>query len=103
MKQMTDQSHINVNDDLLVQIKELSRKYNIERLVLFGSRARGDCKKTSDIDLAALGGNIAGFTLELEDTKTLLMFDVVDLDREVDEALLASIRQEGIIIYEKNR
>lgn len=102
VKQITDQKDIYINDNLLFEIKELSKKYNIDRLILFGSRARGDCKKTSDIDLAVSGGNISGFTLELEDTSTLLLFDVVDLEREVDEELFKSIDKEGIVIYEKS-
>ena len=34
------------------EICELAGKYNVDRVVLFGSRARGDYKRVSDIDLA---------------------------------------------------
>ena len=43
------------------EICELAKKYNVDRVVLFGSRARGDYKRVSDIDLAVIGGNFAGF------------------------------------------
>lgn len=37
----------------------LAEKYNIEKVILFGSRARGDYKRASDIDLAVQGGDIS--------------------------------------------
>jgi len=40
-------------DGALIQsIREIGQNYAIEQIVLFGSRARGDHRPTSDIDLA---------------------------------------------------
>jgi predicted nucleotidyltransferase len=65
-------------------------------LILFGSRARGDYYKTSDIDLAVSGGDISRFSLSVdEETSTLLKFDFVNLDRAVQPELRASIEREG--------
>ena len=84
------------------QIRQLAAQYDIQRVLLFGSRARGDYRPRSDIDLAISGGNAAAFTLAVdEETDTLLKYDVVDLDRPVDTALLDNIRKDGIILYEK--
>lgn len=70
-------------------------------MISFGSRARGDYKKTSDIDLAVVGGNFARFSLDVsEETPTLLEYDIVDLDRDIQQELLESIKQEGKVIYE---
>lgn len=42
--------------------------YNInECVILFGSRARGDYGRCSDIDLAVRGGNTAGFALDVDE------------------------------------
>ena len=69
---------------------------------MFGSRARGDNKERSDIDLAVSGGDITEFRLAVDDEiRTLLMFDVVDLDGHVQKTLSDSIEKEGIILYEK--
>jgi len=38
------------------EIVTLAQKHNIEKVVLFGSRARGDYHRASDIDLAVYGG-----------------------------------------------
>lgn len=71
-------------------------------MILFGSRARGDYRRTSDIDLAAEGGDFNRFALDVdEETSTLLKYDIVDLRRKVQPELLESIEREGIVIYEK--
>ena len=84
------------------EICELADKYDIEKVYLFGSRARGDYKERSDIDLATEGGNGTRFALDVDElTSTLLMYDVVNLDKTVQEELRESIRREGRLMYEK--
>ncbi len=93
---------LGVSDIVEKQIIDIARNNQIEKVILFGSRARGDYKRTSDIDLAVSGGNISAFSLVVdEETSTLLEFDVVNLDKSVEEELLSSIKKEGIIVYEK--
>ena len=95
-------SDTGIREAVLTEIRDLAEKYGLERVVLFGSKARGDYKKTSDIDLAVTGGNITLFTLDVEEeTSTLLSFDVVNLDGSVQEELRKSIEQEGRLLYEK--
>ncbi len=84
------------------EIRELAQKHHLCRILLFGSRARGDYKRTSDIDLAVRGGNIAAFALDVEEeTSTLLKYDIVNLDGPVQKDLLDSIEKEGRVLYEK--
>ena len=71
------------------EIRNLADKYQVKKVILFGSRARGDFYRASDIDLAVKDGNITGFTLDVKDTtSTLLDFDIVDLGKQIDEKLL---------------
>ncbi len=87
---------------VMEEIRMLARKYGLQKVILFGSRARGDFHRTSDIDLAVSGGNCVGFALDVEEeTSTLLQYDVVDLDGSVQEPLRSSIGKEGIVLYEK--
>ena len=89
---------------VLDEIRALAQKYGVERVILFGSRARGEHRKKSDIDLAFTGGgrNKARFALDVEDeTSTLLSFDVVDLDGPVSAELRESIDREGVMLYER--
>jgi predicted nucleotidyltransferase len=41
---------------VLDEIRTLAQKYHVKKVILFGSRARGDFKKTSDIDIAVAEG-----------------------------------------------
>lgn len=91
-----------IKDKVLEEIEEIAAACQVERVILFGSRARGDYKRTSDIDLAVKGGNVVKFTLGMEETSTLLEFDVVDLNSSITQELLQSIMLEGKIIYEKS-
>ena len=87
---------------VIEEIRTLAQKYQLEKVILFGSRARGDDHKTSDIDLATVGGNHVKFSLDVEEeTSTLLKYDIIDLDGPVEEALRESIKKEGITLYEK--
>lgn len=87
---------------VIQEIRQLAMKYGINRVILFGSRARGDYKRVSDIDLAVSGNDVIRFALDVEEqTSTLLMFDIVNLNGPVQEELLASIASEGRILYEK--
>lgn len=91
-----------LKDSLLKQIIDLAKQHNVKRLVLFGSRARGDFKRKSDIDLAVLGENISRFASDVDEmTDTLLKYDIVDLSYKLSDELLKNIENEGIIIYEK--
>lgn len=91
-----------IKEQVINEIIDLAKKHNIEKVILFGSRARGDYHRASDIDLAVYGENITEFALDVEDvTSTLLTFDVVDMKKEIQKELVESIRKEGQILYEK--
>ncbi len=102
-KESSAMRNINIEKSITEDIVKLGQEYGIERIVLFGSRARGDNKERSDIDLAISGGNTISFSVEIDErVQTLLMFDVVDLGKPINEALLKAIQKEGVVIYEKS-
>ena len=91
-----------ISERVLQEIRELAEQYHVKRVVLFGSRARGDFHRTSDIDLAVSGGDIVSFALDVEDkTWTLLKYDVVNMDQPVQKDLKESIEKEGVLLYEE--
>ena len=93
---------LGIDDSIEQDIISIAIKNDIKKLILFGSRARGDFKRTSDIDLAVEGGNISAFAVQVdEEVSTLLEFDIVNLDGRVQKELLESIRREGVLLYEK--
>ncbi len=91
-----------IKAEVIEEIRKLARKYDVTKVILFGSRARGDFKRTSDIDIAVTGGDIVRFALDVdEETSTLLEYDIVDLDNDMQDELRDSIKKEGRILYEK--
>lgn len=92
-----------IRQTVIGEIIDLARKYKLDKVILFGSRARGDYKRTSDIDLATKGGDYVRFSLDVDDTtSTLLKYDVVSLDEPVSAELRESIMKEGVVLYEKS-
>lgn len=91
-----------IKEQVQQEIRLHAERCRVERVVLFGSRARGDYHRASDIDLAVWGGDTARFTVDVdEQTSTLLKYDVVDMGREVSLELLRSVEREGRVLYEK--
>ena len=91
-----------IKPKVIEEICELAKKYDVRRVIIFGSRARGDYRRSSDIDLAVQGGDTVRFALDVdEETNTLLEYDIVDLDGSVQKELLESIKKEGKLLYEK--
>lgn len=102
MKNRNMMNETGIRPQIIQEIKELAQKYGIQKVILFGSRARGDYRNVSDIDLAVSGGNIAAFAMDVEEeTTTLLKYDVVNLDGSVQKELLDAIEKEGVMLYEK--
>ena len=91
-----------LSDEVILSICHIAEEFGIKKLILFGSRARGDYSRASDIDLAASGNDIGLFHTELEErVPTLLTFDVIDLGNKCSEDILKSINEEGIVFYEE--
>lgn len=95
-------NHSGIKQYVLDEIIHFAKKAQIQKVILFGSRARGDYWRASDIDLAVYGGDILAFEFDVkENTSTLLDFDIIDLGQNIDAKLRTSIETEGILIYEK--
>ncbi|GHV37372.1 hypothetical protein FACS18949_17630 [Clostridia bacterium] len=91
------------------QIKDLitpvARNYGVERVMLFGSYARGEAREDSDVDFHVDAGNVrdlfalSGFMLDLEET----------LGKKVDVVTSGGIRREfrkrikpdEVVLYEQ--
>lgn len=94
----------NLNKRVEREIIALAKRHGVRKVILFGSRARGDNWERSDIDLAVSGGDIGEFADAVDEkTWTLLMFDVVNLDRGISAELQAEIDRDGVVLYEEVR
>ncbi|HEU5140354.1 MAG TPA: nucleotidyltransferase domain-containing protein [Bacillales bacterium] len=89
-------------------IHVVSRYEDVQKVILFGSRARGDHDERSDVDLAVQGSDLSHdqwvkLSLTLEDELNSLLFvDVIRME-SAPERLLASIQKEGKILYERGK
>ena len=93
----------NIPDRVKKDIFSAAKKFDLQKIILFGSRARGTNRDRSDIDLAVSGGDVDGFYWEMnERAHTLLSFDIVELDNGISDELKAELEREGIVIYEKD-
>ncbi|TGE31862.1 nucleotidyltransferase domain-containing protein [Desulfosporosinus sp. Sb-LF] len=92
---------------LIQSIQEIGQNYAIEQIVLFGSRARGDHKPTSDIDLAVFllpeFDSRGHMSSDFDDLNTLLKIDIVFINEHVDPELLKNIEREGVFLYERTK
>ena len=99
---MEDLTKTGIKPLVLEEIKRIAEAYGVKKVILFGSRARGDYQRTSDIDLVVEGDRITDFILDVKNTtSTLLDFDIVDLEKTEQGAFLDSIKKEGVVLYEK--
>ena len=87
---------------VLNNIRSFAEKHNVQKVFLFGSRARGTHTERSDIDIAVVGGDFDAFYWDIkENTHSLLMFDIVNMDESTSDDLREEIEKDGIMIYEK--
>ena len=77
-------------------------KHGVQKIILFGSRARGDHTERSDIDIAVSGGDFDAFYWDVkENIHSLLTFDIVNMDDNISDNLKEEITKDGVTIYEK--
>ena len=87
---------------VLNTIRLFAEKHKVQKVILFGSRARGTHTERSDIDIAVVGGDFDAFFWDIkENTHSLLMFDIVNMDESTSDDLREEIEKDGIMIYEK--
>lgn len=97
---------MNLDADVLKEIKMVAAHYeHISKILLFGSRSRGDNHSRSDIDLAVYATeSISLFIEEINFTvNTLLEFDITLITDQTEDYFLSQVLKEGIVIYEKIR
>ena len=93
---------MNLSLEIQNQIRKFAKDCVLDKVILFGSRARGTNRERSDIDLAVSGENVLRFEELLEErADTLLSFDVINLDEIASDKLRESIAREGQLLYAK--
>jgi predicted nucleotidyltransferase len=84
-----------------------SNHQNVEKVVLYGSRAKGSYKTGSDIDLTLYGKKLTLKTLhnvenDLDDLLLPYKVDLSIFDQISNPELIEHILRVGIVLYDKN-
>lgn len=95
-----------MNDFILEEIAKIAEQYGVERVLLYGSRARGNHSPVSDYDIAIYGKHIStadrvSLSHDIDEIRTLKKIDLVFLTDIDDTEFAQRIREEGVIIYEQ--
>ena len=92
----------NLPERVFREITMFAKKHSIQKVILFGSRARGTHREWSDIDIAVYGGDFDSFYWDIkENVHSLLIFDIVEADGDISEELREEIVKDSVVIYEK--
>jgi uncharacterized protein len=90
---------------IIDSLREVVRRYPaVERVAIFGSRAKGAAKPSSDIDVAVFAklmtdSEFSALWSELDNLPILFKLDILHWDRLENSVLKSKIESEGISIY----
>jgi len=96
-------------EEIKSYITPVVKKYPVEKVILFGSYARGDAKETSDVDLIVESGgrlfNRKIFALGGDLLVALpVRVDVFDILEIANPSLMyKNIQKDGVVIYDASR
>ena len=94
-----------LSDTVIADICDVFMKHtNIDKVLIFGSRAKGTYSEGSDIDLAAIGDNISfnqltDINIQIEDLGLLYKVDVVDYNKNIGTPIGEHIARVGLPFY----
>lgn len=94
-----------LDENTIAQICNVFRRFrSVERVLIYGSRAMGNYRNGSDIDLCFWGEQLDGDTLneivmELEDLPMLYSFDISRYDEITNPDLKKHIQRVGKVFY----
>ncbi len=106
MNILLKKNNTGLSDELIEQIVKIILEHALAgKIIIYGSRARGDFKRTSDIDIAVECYDVDGKTGILNEIlndqlPTLLKCEIVNF-KKVAATLKKEIVEEGLVLYEK--
>ncbi|MCL2416727.1 MAG: nucleotidyltransferase domain-containing protein [Bacteroidales bacterium] len=97
-----------LKDKELTELQNLFSRYtDIEKVVLYGSRAIGNYKTFSDVDITLVGDDLTHsqlnkLSLDIDDLLLPYQFDISIFHTLKNDGLIDHIQRVGITIYQKN-
>ena len=95
-----------LSDTVVEELQDVFRRHaNIEKVLIFGSRSKGNYRVGSDIALALIGKNIdyrqlLDISMEIDDLELLYSIDLLDYQTKVGTPIGDHIDRVGQVFYE---
>ena len=95
-----------LSDTVIRELQEVFRHHaNIEKVLIFGSRAKGNYREGSDIDLAAFGtgldyAQLLQILAEIDDLDLLYSVDLLDYAKTINTPIGEHIDRVGQVFYQ---
>ncbi|MBR6278140.1 MAG: nucleotidyltransferase domain-containing protein [Bacteroidales bacterium] len=96
-----------LSDKVIEEIQDVFRRHiEVEKVLIFGSRAKGNYRAGSDIDLAVIGNNIdyrliLKIGCEIDSLELLYGIDLLDYQSKKNTPIGEHIDRVGQIFYER--
>ena len=96
-----------LKEDVIKQISDVFARYPaIEKAILYGSRAKGNFKKGSDIDLTLTGDGLNLFVInkiliEIDNLLLPYTFDISIFNQISNADLIRHVERVGVVFYDK--
>ncbi len=96
-----------LSDKVIAEIQSVFRKHNeVDKVLIFGSRAKGNFRPGSDIDLAVISSNIdfnqlLKISCEIDDLDLLYGVDLLDYQSKKNTSIGEHIDRVGQVFYER--
>ena len=95
-----------LSDTVVQELQDVFRRYaDIEKVLIFGSRSKGNYHSGSDIDLAVIGKNIdyrllLNVQCDIEDLELLYSIDLLDYQKKKGTLIGDHIDRVGQVFYQ---
>jgi predicted nucleotidyltransferase len=95
-----------LSDTVIKELQDVFRRHtNIEKVLIFGSRSKGNYRAGSDIDLAVIGKDIdyrqlLDISTEIDDLELLYSIDLLDYRSKIGTPIGDYIDRVGQVFYE---
>lgn len=95
-----------LSDTVIEELQNVFRRHtNIKKVLIFGSRSKGNYRAGSDIDLAVIGDGVdynqlLSILCEIEDLELLYSIDLLDYKKKVGTPIGEHIDRVGQVFYE---
>lgn len=95
-----------LSDRVIGELQDVfNRHSNISKVLIFGSRAKGNYREGSDIDLAALGtgldyNQLLQILTEIDDLELLYSVDLINYSKTINTPIGEHIDRVGQVFYQ---